>query len=120
MLFKTVILMTAKKAKNKQYCDNYFFDILSSWLFILLFILHPAYFYSLDIPPLPDEPSEVLGEAEEEVEENESATPPGSSRIPKGSPAPDPYAEQGSTHVFIPILITFACFFPVLFCLRKV
>ncbi|VIO91078.1 CG9257-PA, putative [Brugia malayi] len=31
----------------------------------------------------------------------------------------DPYAEQDTSHMFIPFLIAFACFFPVLFCLCK-
>uniref|UniRef100_A0AAF5PQA7 Malectin domain-containing protein n=2 Tax=Wuchereria bancrofti TaxID=6293 RepID=A0AAF5PQA7_WUCBA len=31
----------------------------------------------------------------------------------------DPYAEQDASHMFIPFLIAFACFFPVLFCLCK-
>ncbi|VDN35717.1 unnamed protein product [Gongylonema pulchrum] len=31
----------------------------------------------------------------------------------------DPYAEQDTNHMFIPFLVAFACFFPVLFCLCK-
>ncbi|MFH4974603.1 hypothetical protein AB6A40_001312 [Gnathostoma spinigerum] len=73
-----------------------------------------------DIPPLPDAPSETEGEAEEEVEDTEPATPSDSSRFAEGPPAPDPYAEQDSSHMFIPILIALACFFPILFCLCKI
>lgn len=31
----------------------------------------------------------------------------------------DPYTKQDTSRMFIPFLIAFACFFPVLFCLCK-
>ncbi|VDK46601.1 unnamed protein product [Anisakis simplex] len=69
-----------------------------------------------DIPPLLD----MTNEVEEEQEEVEDSTKSSDSlRYAEGPAVEDPYAEQDSSHMFIPFLVAFACFFPVLFCLCK-
>uniref|UniRef100_A0A8R1XQ34 Malectin domain-containing protein n=1 Tax=Onchocerca volvulus TaxID=6282 RepID=A0A8R1XQ34_ONCVO len=76
-----------------------------------------------DIPPLQD----ILfdEETEEEQEEEEldgQADVRLRSEVSRFEDEPlvkDPYAEQDTSHMFIPFLIAFACFFPVLFCLCK-
>ncbi|VDM49180.1 unnamed protein product [Toxocara canis] len=70
----------------------------------------------IDIPPLLD----MAAEVDEEPEETQEYVKPADSlRYAEGPAVEDPYAEQDSSHMFIPFLVALACFFPVLFCLCK-
>uniref|UniRef100_A0A914WWI0 Malectin domain-containing protein n=1 Tax=Plectus sambesii TaxID=2011161 RepID=A0A914WWI0_9BILA len=61
--------------------------------------------HDVDVP----EPSELDPEDEQARK----------ARLASGPKAPDPYASQDHSQMFLPILIALACFFPVLFCLCK-
>nr|CDP95773.1 Bm4089, isoform h [Brugia malayi] len=78
---------------------------------------------SKDIPFLRDILfDEEIEEEEEEDRFDEEANVKLRTEINRFEDEPvveDPYAEQDTSHMFIPFLIAFACFFPVLFCLCK-
>uniref|UniRef100_A0A915PB57 DNA 3'-5' helicase n=1 Tax=Setaria digitata TaxID=48799 RepID=A0A915PB57_9BILA len=74
-----------------------------------------------DIPPLRDISYEedIMEEEEELDEEVDVKLRSELNRFEDERLVEDPYAEQETSHMFIPFLIAFACFFPVLFCLSS-
>ncbi|VDN06314.1 unnamed protein product [Thelazia callipaeda] len=72
-----------------------------------------------DIPPLYEMSFEDDIEGEEMDEETDTEPRGEVSRFEDEPLVEDPYAEQDTSHMFIPFLVAFACFFPVLFCLCK-
>ncbi|KAL4002227.1 Di-glucose binding within endoplasmic reticulum family protein [Acanthocheilonema viteae] len=72
-----------------------------------------------DIPPLQDVSFDEEIEEEEFDEKADVKLHTEVNRFEDEPLVEDPYAEQDTSHMFIPFLIAFACFFPVLFCLCK-
>uniref|UniRef100_A0A1I7VKG2 DNA 3'-5' helicase n=1 Tax=Loa loa TaxID=7209 RepID=A0A1I7VKG2_LOALO len=72
-----------------------------------------------DIPVLRDISfdEEIEKEEDEEFDEADIELRTEVNRFGDEPLADDPYAKQDTSHMFIPFLIAFACFFPVLFCL---
>ncbi|VDN19381.1 unnamed protein product [Gongylonema pulchrum] len=75
--------------------------------------------FAKDIPPLQD--VLVEGETDDEIEDEELDLDSrvNMHRFEDEPLVADPYTEQDTNHMFIPFLVAFACFFPILFCLCK-
>lgn len=74
---------------------------------------------STDVPSLAPLPG-VQKEPEEEEEEDElNESKSSKSRRPSGPKVADPYSEDDTSTILLPVFVAVGAFFPLLFCLCK-
>jgi hypothetical protein len=72
-----------------------------------------------DVPNLAPLPGAHKEPEEEEEEDEINESKPSKSRRPSGPRVTDPYSEDDTSTILLPVFVAVGAFFPLLFCLCK-